>query len=248
MPYPSRYLHLDHPQHLVQRGHNRAPVFFADDDYRMFLSMLYLASRRYRLEVYSYVLMTNHIHLLVQPRRHGAIQRTLQSLGRRYVQYINLNHRRSGTLWEGRHKASLVQDEPYLANCHAYIELNPVRAGMVSDPLDYRWSSCGHYAGGRTDPLVTDAPSYLRSGRTLAERRVVHRERLTAGIDAELLGRIRQAAQRGAPLGNDRFRAQIEWLLARRLPAEIGVRVIFHGSPPAATRRGSPTAGTGSVS
>ena len=199
MPYPVRYSAIDVPQHLVQRGHSRGAVFFSDDDRLFFLAALDLASKRYQLSVYAYVLMTNHVHLLVQPRAPGAIPRTLQSVGRRFVPYVNSRQKRSGTIWERRHHASLILSERYIAVCHAYIELNPVRAGMVDDPRVYRWSSCQHYSGTRVDPVITESPMFSASGQTVADRRAVHANLLNAGVERARLERIRETVRLGGP-------------------------------------------------
>ena len=129
------------PCHIVQRGNNRDVCFYSEQDYQFYLECLKSACKRYRVAVHAYVLMTNHVHLLMQPEDEAGISRVMQSLGRRYVQYINHTYRRSGTLWEGRYKSSLINAEEYLLACYRYIELNPVRANMVSHPADYRWTS-----------------------------------------------------------------------------------------------------------
>lgn len=218
MPRPFRYTLPGVPQHVVQRGNDRQPVFFSPDDYRFYKACLYEASRAEALAIHAYVLMTNHVHLLVTPTTRGAISRVLQSVGRRFVQFINLNHGRTGTLWEGRHKASIVQSERYFRACHAYIEQNPVRAGMVRGPLDYPWSSCRHYAGRDTDPLITDAQTFLEGGLELEARRVAHLETLRTELSAERLNLIRTQTERGGVIGDARFRGEIERMLGRRLP------------------------------
>jgi putative transposase len=218
MPRPLRYTLPGVPQHVVQRGNDRKATFFHRDDYRFYLAALYEASRRWGVQIYAYALMTNHVHLLAVPDAPFAISRMLQSVGRRYVRYVNLNYQRSGTLWEGRHRASLVQAEAYLDACHAYIELNPVRAGLIADARQYPWSSCAHYAGEATDPLVTDSPLFLALGHDLATRRAAHWARLLCGLRPETLTAIRTATQQGAVIGRDGFRAEIERVLQRRLP------------------------------
>ena len=218
MPRPLRYPIAGVPQHVVQRGNNRGATFFSDEDRRFYLACLLDASRRHGLAIHAYVLMTNHVHLLATPARSGSVGRTLQSVGRRYVQVVNLGHGRTGTLWEGRHRASVVQSERYLAVCHAYVELNPVRAGLVSDPGEHPWSSCPHYTLGRSDPLVTDSPAYLASASTDAERRALHRAALEAGIDAGRLDEIRQQTARGGVIGDAAFRGAIAIALDRPVP------------------------------
>lgn len=129
------------PQHLVQRGINRMACFFADEDYHCYLHWLKKSAADWECAIHAYVLMTNHVHLLVTPITPDGTARLMQSIGRRYVQYVNRAYRRSGSLWEGRYKSSVVQEETYLLRCMRYIELNPVRAGMTRDPGQYRWSS-----------------------------------------------------------------------------------------------------------
>jgi len=141
MPRKPRMYLAGVPCHVVQRGNNRDACFFTDDDYQLYRETLRDACRSYRVDVHAYVLMTNHVHLLMTPQTIEGISRVMQSLGRRYVQYVNRSYQRVGTLWESRHKASLVDAKNYLLACYRYIELNPVAAGMVEHPGDYRWSS-----------------------------------------------------------------------------------------------------------
>lgn len=136
-----RYVLPGQPQHVIQRGNNRDVIFVAEADYRFYLDKLKDACDRMGCEVHAYVLMTNHVHLLMTPYEENSLGRVMQSLGRRYVQYFNYRYRRTGTLWEGRYRATLIDAESYLLTCYRYIELNPVRAGMVSHPGDYPWSS-----------------------------------------------------------------------------------------------------------
>jgi len=140
MPRRARLNLPDVPLHIVQRGNNRQPTFFSEDDYVFYLACLRESAERHSCDVHAYVLMTNHVHLLVTPYQPDGASRLMQSVGRRYVQYVNYTYRRTGTLWEGRFKASLVESESYLLTCYRYIELNPVRARMVEDPTEYRWS------------------------------------------------------------------------------------------------------------
>ncbi len=141
MPRRPRIQLADHPQHIVQRGHNRAACFFAEEDYRFYLHWLKLGAEKYGCAIHAWVLMTNHVHLLLTPDAPNGISQLMQSLGRRYAQYVNRFYKRSGSVWEGRFKSSLIQAEEYLLTCYRYIELNPVRADMVRDPGEYAWSS-----------------------------------------------------------------------------------------------------------
>ena len=205
------------PSHVVQRGNNRAATFFAETDYQFYLECLDDALRRYRVALHAYVLMTNHVHLLMTPTTTDGVSRVMQSVGRRYVQYINLTYRRTGTLWEGRHKASLVNAEDYLLKCYRYIELNPVAANMVNAPGDYRWSSYVHHALGQTSPLIEEHELYLALGATAAARQYAYRELFRTALDAKDIHAIRTSTQYGTPLGNRRFSTEIEVALGRRL-------------------------------
>lgn len=141
MPRRARLRVAGLPLHLIQRGNNRSACFYADEDYTLYLHHLGELARKFRCAVHAYVLMTNHVHLLLSPVREDGPSLLMKHLGQRYVQYINKTYRRSGTLWEGRFRSSIVQERGYLLRCYRYIELNPVRAGMVRHPRDYRWSS-----------------------------------------------------------------------------------------------------------
>ena len=170
MPRPPPYPLIGVPQHVIQRGNNRQPTFFTQDDFRFYRDCLKEAATNHHCEIHAYVLMTNHVHLLMTPRRTNALAKVIQSLCRRYVQYINSTYQRSGTLWEGRYKVSVIESERYLLMCSRYIELNPVRSGMVADPADYPWSSYPWHALSKSDPLITDHSAYLALGRTNEER------------------------------------------------------------------------------
>src|SRR5699024_2265711 len=170
MPRQPRYNITDVPQHVIQRGNNRQPVFFAGNDYLVYLEQLGEAAAKHQCDIHAYVLMTNHVHLLMTPHKPDGIAKTMQSLGRRYVYYVNRTQQRTGTLWEGRYRASLIDSTRYLLACYRYIELNPVRAEMVAQPADYRWSSYRAHAMGQLDALITDREEYLSLGHTPNER------------------------------------------------------------------------------
>ena len=203
--------------HVVQRGNNRQAVFFEENDYRVYLDWLGAAASEHGSAIHAYVLMTNHIHLLMTPSSKEAISATLQALGRRFVPYINHCYGRTGTLWEGRFKASAVQEEGYLMACYRYIELNPVRAGMVERPEGYPWSSYRANAQGADDPLVTPHPLHLAYGADALERQAAYRRLFETHLDPDLVRNLRACLQTGTPLGNDRFRAQIEQALGVRV-------------------------------
>jgi len=210
MPRPLR-IDLPHiPQHVVQRGNDRQPCFFQPIDRVRYLDELREISRRAGCAVHAYVLMTNHVHLLMTPSAPGQVGHVMQALGRRYVRYINDRYRRTGTLWEGRYKSCPVESDDHLLRCYRYIELNPVRAAMVASPADYDASSYGANACGRRDPLVTPHPHYLALGPTPPARRQAYHELVDAAIGDDELAQIRLRLQRQHALGSDRFRAMIE--------------------------------------
>ncbi|MCK7595316.1 transposase [Pseudomarimonas salicorniae] len=210
-------------QHIIQRGNDRQPCFFEDADRRRYLDDLREAALKLGCAVHACVLMTNHVHLLVTPSGVGQISSLMQSLGRRNVRYVTLRHHRTGTLWEGRFKACLVDSESYLLRCHRYIEMNPVRAGMVESPAEYPWSSHPSNALGFADPLLRPHPCYLQLAAGDHERRSRYRELFEQRPSDEELDSIRLHLQRQHALGPERFRAAIEAQLKRRAgPARIG--------------------------
>jgi putative transposase len=211
------------PQHVIQRGNDRRPCFFADADYLRYLATLAELAAREGCAVHAYALMTNHVHLLLTPASAGALARLMQALGRRYVRYVNDRYQRTGTLWEGRYKACLVDSGRYLLHCHRYIELNPLRAAMVADPADYRWSSHRYNAHGWPDPLLTPHPDYLALGHSPEERRRAYRQWTMATVDPDEIAAIRQHLQRQHAYGAEGFREKIEAALGRSAgPQKIG--------------------------
>lgn len=217
MPRRPRINLAGHPQHVVQRGHNREACFFADEDYLFYLHWLREGAKKYACDIHAYALMTNHVHLLLTAHRPDGISRLMQSLGRRYAQYVNRVYKRSGSVWEGRFKSSLIQAEAYLLTCYRYIELNPVRADMVHDPSEYRWSSYRWHGLGVGNELITDHSLYTALGLDEIERRASYRGLFRAHLDEEALDEIRKASSRGLPLGSERFKEQVEAALGRRV-------------------------------
>jgi putative transposase len=217
MPRKRRFFLPGVPVHVVQRGNNRQAVFFDDNDYRVYLDWLSEAAGEHGCAIHAYVLMTNHVHLLLTPGDAGALSAALQALGRRFVPYINHNYGRSGTLWEGRFKANIVQEEAYLLTCYRYIELNPVRAGMVRAPQGYPWSSYRANALGEASSLLTPHEIYRALGATARERQTAYRDLVAAQLNPDALREVRSCLQTGTPLGNDRFRDQIEQTLGVRV-------------------------------
>ena len=216
MPRRSR-IHLDGvPLHIVQRGHNRGACFFGEQDYHAYLGWLGEALQRGCCALHAYVLLTNHVHLLVTPGKASAISRLVMDVGRRYVQYINHTYGRTGTLWDGRYKSSLVQAETYLLLCQRYIELNPVRAGMVGDPADYRWSSYRANAFGEANALVSPHPVYLALGQGEVQRQAAYRDLFQTALDAAPIAELRMALNQNQPIGNARFYTEIEAMIGQR--------------------------------
>ena len=213
------------PLHVIQRGNNRQACFFAEEDYRFYLYWLKKGADKYGCDIHAYVLMTNHVHLLVSPHGKTSVSGLMQSLGRRYVQYVNRIYKRSGTLWEGRFKASLVNAEEYLLLCYRYIELNPVRSGMVQNPGAYPWSSYRSHALGERDELIRDHELYLALGTKAGERQRTYRQLFRSQMDEDTLTQIRKAASRELVLGNERFKQEIEQALGKRVePQKRGRR------------------------
>ena len=218
-----RYFLPDQPLHVIQRGNDRQAVFFTPDDYARYRDWLIEASGEYGCAVHAYVLMTNHVHLLVTPSTAESLPRTMQSLGRRYVRYINGAHRRTGTMWEGRYRAAPIDGDAYFLACCRYIELNPVRARMATHPRDYRWSSFRAHADGEKDRLVSDHPLYRALGRSAPERRKAYREMFRAKLGAEFVEALRAATNGGWALGDERFKRQIAKMAGRRAaPLPLG--------------------------
>ncbi|MEC5384561.1 transposase [Uliginosibacterium sp. H3] len=189
------------PQLLLQRGNNGIGIFSDEADYACYRDFLRNAAREVGLPVHAYVLMPNHVHLLVAAGEEGAAGSLMQRLGRRYVRYFNDRHGRTGTLWEGRYRSTVIEPKQYVLACYRYIELNPVRSGLVTAAEHYPWSSCRHHFGLTSEPLVTDHERYWALGNTPFERQATYRAMLEAGEPNDELTAIRYAAHRGWMLG-----------------------------------------------
>ncbi len=205
------------PAHIVQRGNNREPCFFSQDDYVYYLQCLKHALGRYHVKCHAYVLMTNHVHLLMTPSDESGISRVMSLIGKNYVMYINKTYRRSGTLWEGRHKSSLIDADNYLLRCYRYIEMNPVRAGMVTKPDDYQWSSYIYHAWGKQNELIEDHTLYHALGEAANKSQYAYRELFRFDLTDEDIHQISHAFHYNYLLGNDRFKESIEKTLQRQL-------------------------------
>ena len=204
------------PVHVVQRGNNRQICFASDADMKAYANWLYEGAGKFGVDIHAWVFMTNHVHLLLTPHNPDSISLCLQNLGRNYVRYFNHRHQRSGTLFEGRFRSSIVQTGRYLLACQRYIELNPVRAGMVNDPADYSWSSYRAHAFGRAAKMWQPHREYLALGHTEAARMSVYRRLIAQQLATELITDICDALNTGLVLGNDRFRQEVEALTGQR--------------------------------
>jgi putative transposase len=214
MPRPPRLELPGVPQHVRQRGNNGAACFFNDADRRFYLKCLAEASERRGCAIHAYVLMTNHVHLLVTPSEAGALAAMMQDLSR-YVRVINAIHGRTGSLWESRYRSSLIDSERYLLTCHRYIEHNPVRAGLAPDAGCYPWSSHRHYANGRDDHLITEHFVYAGLAAAPAERCATYQSLFATSLDERLVARIREAINTDSALGSETFMDEMEAKLGR---------------------------------
>jgi putative transposase len=217
MPRLHRIMAAGLPQQVIQRGNNRQDCFFAEADYAAYLHWLERAARTYRVAIHAYVLMPNHVHLLVTPGLEGGVSRMMQYLGRHYVQYINKAYGRSGTLWEHRFHASVVETETFLLTLQRYIELNPVRAGIVKTPEQYKWSSAKDHLAPVGNALIVDHEVYTRLGATPLERASAYVPLIVKPLEESALSQIRAAARQGCVLGSDQFKDQIESQLGHRV-------------------------------
>jgi len=215
-----------HPHHVIQRGSGRQPVFREAEDYLKFLEWLREAARQCQVAIHAYVLMTNHFHLLASPADASGMSRMMQWVGRYYVPFFNQKYGRVGTLWQGRFKATVIDSEQYLMTCCRYIELNPVRAGMVAKAADYPWSSYLHHAGVRPDPLVTDHPLYWALGNTPFDREAAYRALVEQGVAEEDVAALTEATLKGWAIGSEKFKSA----LARQAPRRVSK--VKPGRPP----------------
>lgn len=199
-----------YPHHVVQRGNNRQEVFRDAADCERYLTLLADLADAMRTSVHAYVLMPNHVHLLVTPGEPMTLGRLMQALGRRYVMWFNRRHGRTGTLWEGRYRACIVESEHYLFACCRYIEMNPVRAGLVADPADYRWSSYGHHVGRRPEPLITEHPLIWSLGNTPFERQAAYRRLFESAPADDGTAVFRASIQGGWVVGSQAFAKAVQ--------------------------------------
>jgi putative transposase len=203
------------PQHVIQRGNNRLPCFLDDEDRQRYLHGLRECLGRFGCRLHAYVLMDNHSHLLLTPEAVGSVSRLMHTFGRNYAGLFNGRHGRTGTLWEGRYKACLVDSDDYVLACHRYIELNPVRARMVADPCEHPWSSHGSNAFGRHDPLLTRHAVFESLGKTPAERSTAYRALFAEALEPAVIEQIRCYIQQQRALGSTAFQRRVEAELKR---------------------------------
>jgi len=203
--------------HLIQRGNNRQAIFANDADRRMMLALLAEHGKQWNVAVHAYVLMDNHFHLLATPSTDDGLAKMMQAVGRRYVRYFNDRQKRTGTLWEGRFKSSLIQTERYLLACMAYIDLNPVRAGMVAQPGEYEWSSYAYHTGQRQEPWLTPHPLYWELGNPPFAREMAYANLVQAGIASVQQTALTDATLHGWALGEPEFVADLQKRTPRRV-------------------------------
>jgi len=211
------------PMHIVQRGNNRQATFFANEDYLVYLDAVIKAVEKYQVDVHAYVLMTNHVHLLLTPHDDTGLSRFMQSIGRRYVRYVNGVYKRSGTLWEGRYKSAIIDTDDYLLKCYRYVEMNPVRAGMTERPDEYKWSSFHRNALGKKDDVVKMHDKYEELGGTDKSRQEAYLALFNNHLSVDDIKTIRSGTVKDNVIGNDRFSEEIAQMLKRR------VRLHSHG-------------------
>jgi putative transposase len=210
MPRRARMYIPGYTYHIVQRGNNREACFFGTENYQLYLELLKDVLPKYGTQLHAYCLMANHVHLLMSPKDERSISDTMKVVASRYAYALNKAYQRSGTIWEGRHKASAVHSELYLLKCYRYIELNPVAANMVKRPEEYKWSSYHHNAWGDESPILTPHDEFTKLGENAIERCHAYRELFKASLSEEDLHAFRKAAHYSMPVGTDRFHEQIE--------------------------------------
>ncbi|MGC4394770.1 transposase [Hydrogenophaga sp. T2] len=223
-----------HAHHVIQRGNNRQAIVLDDTDRQQLMDLVFEQARAHGVAVHAWALMDNHLHLLLTPSTADGVPRTMQAVGRAYVRRFNNRHGRSGTLWDGRYKSTLVQEEGYLLACMAHIELHPVREGLVSDPRDYAWSSHRHHIGQRVDRQLTPHPVYWALGNTPFAREAAYGERVRAGLSAEQQRAIADATLHGWALGDAAFVQALQKHTERRVARSP------RGRPPMPVRADEP--------
>jgi putative transposase len=208
------------PHHIVQSGVDRQTILREPADYLAFLAWLRDAAKQYKVALHAYVLMPTHLHLLATPEDSDSLARMMQWIGRHYVPYFNRKYGRSGTLWQGRFKATVIDAPTYFITCCRYVELNPVRAGLVADAIDYPWSSYAHHIGVRSNPLITDHSLYWEIGNTPFEREAGYKQMTEQALTSEELQDLQTNLNKGWALGTEAFKADLERQLNRQVRPE----------------------------
>lgn len=206
-----------YPHHIIQRGNNRQAIFASPEDYQLLSALLQEHALANKVAIHAYVLMSNHFHLLATPETAEGIPMLMQAVGRRYVRHFNMKLGRTGTLWEGRYKSTLIQAERYLLTCMAYLDLNPVRAGMVIEPAAYPWSSHAHHIGRAVDRLLTPHPLYWELGNTPFSREAAYVALVQAGVSTQQQQALTDSALRGWALGEADYVAELQRRTERRV-------------------------------
>ena len=217
MPRKPRFFLPEIPIHIVVRGNNKQIIFAEEDDFQAYINAMAESLIATETKLHAYVLMSNHVHLLVSAMIPENISKLIQGIGRKYVPYFNHKYGRTGTIWEGRFKASSIDSDQYMLACYRYIEMNPVRAKMVNAPADYKWSSYGGNALGHPSKVLSPHDLYLALGKTEASRQAAYRSLFSDVMNHAVLQDIRDCLQTGTPLGNDKFRLNIEALLGQKV-------------------------------
>jgi putative transposase len=220
-----------YPHHIIQRGNNRQNIFLTDEDRKAYLAWIAEYAAKFDIKIHAYVLMDNHTHLVLTPKSEQSLASLMQSLGQRYTQNFNYFHQHSGTVWEGRYKSTVIQSDRYLLACMVYVDLNPVRAGIVSDPADYAWSSHRHYIGQQFQPLVTAHEMMWNLGNTPFSREKAYLELVRAGLSQDQYKQVTDSALKGWALGDTQFTGQIQASTQRRVQKQTAGRPKRGGTP-----------------
>jgi len=205
-----------YPHHIIQRGNNRQAIFSSTADYILLLALLKENAQKFGVAVHAYVLMTNHFHILATPEQLNSLPLMMQAVGRSYVRYFNDAQHRSGTLWEGRYRSTLIQTDRYLLTCMAYLDLNPVRAGLVRQAKEYEWSSHRHYIGQRADKLITPHPLFWTLGNTPFSREAAYADLVDVGITSAQHSDLTRSVLSGWALGDEDFVDDLQKRTTRR--------------------------------
>ena len=213
----------NHPHHILQSANDSQLIFRDEDDFQQFLVWLKQSAREFKVAIHAYVLMPDHLHLLASPSSAEGLAQTMQRVGRYYVPWYNAKYDRSGGLFKGRFKTSLIDSEKFFMICSRYIESNPVRSQLVSDAADYKWSSYPHHVGVKSDALITDHALYWALGNTPFQREAAYRELSRQLLSEKEMAVVDAAVLKGWPLGSDTFKTELQLRAKRQvLPAKRG--------------------------